>query len=66
MILGLQQPVALDERRVAATGEHQPIVRTQQEGLGNTAKMTVSGDEGLLQCGLGRLRSSASAQMPAQ
>lgn len=34
----LAQPVASDQRRKAAAGEDQAIVRTQQEWLGHTAQ----------------------------
>lgn len=62
----LLQPVALDQRRVAAAGEDQAVVRAQQEGLVDLAQAAVAGDQGLLQYRLGRLGSSTAVQVLAQ
>ena len=45
----LTQPVASDQGRVMAAGEHQSIVGSHHERLGHDPKCSEPGDEGLLQ-----------------
>jgi len=45
----LLQAIAFDQRRVAATGEDQTVVRAQQERLLHAPQRAEAGDQGLLQ-----------------
>lgn len=62
----LAQPVAPDQGGEAAAGEHQAVIRAQQEWLGNPAQRAEAGDQRLLQGRLGRLGSTAARQVSAQ
>ncbi len=62
----LAQPIAPHQGREAAAGEDQPIVRTQQEGLWNTAQRAEARNQGLLQRRFRGLGFAAAGQMPAQ
>lgn len=56
----LAQPVASDQRRKAAAGEHQAVVRTQQERYRHPTRRAEPRDQCLLQRRLRRLRSLTS------
>lgn len=45
----LLQAVAFDQRRVAAAGEDQSVVRAQQEWLFHPPQRAAAGDQGLLE-----------------
>lgn len=62
----LLQTIALDQRRVAAAGEHQSVVRPQQERVLDLAQAAVAGDQRLLQRRLGGLGAAAAAEVPTQ
>ena len=62
----LLQPVAFHQRRVAATGEHQAVFRTQQKRRRHAAQATKAGNQSLFQRGLGRARAGAARQVTAQ
>ena len=62
----LLHPIAFDQGCVAKAGEHQPIVRSQQERFGDSAQTPITGDQGLLQRRLGCFGASTAAQVPAE
>ena len=56
----LLQSVASDQAGIAAAGEHQAIVRAQQEGLWNPSQCAEPCDQGMLQRRLGCFGTSAA------
>ena len=62
----LLQSIALDQGRVASAGEHQSVVRPQQEWVFDPAQAAVARNLRLLQCSFGGLGSATAAQVPAQ
>lgn len=62
----LLQAIVAHQPRVVAAGEHQSIVRAQQERHGDAPERAVAGDQGLLQGRSGRAGLAAPRELPAQ
>jgi len=62
----LAQAVAANQRRIAATGKDQAIVRPKQKRLRDAAQCAEAGDQGVLQCATGSCGLAAARQVPVK